>query len=80
MLGYNFSEAFHIGTTWSTNDQICLTMNGKTIANTLINKAINALAQCTEALFPVHVRMDAILIFAFIFDFIFNFYDNLAVF
>ena len=33
-----------------------------------------------DILFPVHVRTDAILNFAFIFAFICNFPDNLAVF
>ena len=50
ILGYNFSKAFHIGTTWNRNDQMCLTKNGKVIVTTVSNKAINALVQCTEAI------------------------------
>ena len=28
-LGYNFSKALHIGTTWNRNDQMCLIKNYK---------------------------------------------------
>ena len=47
ILSYNFSKAFHIATTWNRNDQMCLTKNGKVIATTVSDKAINALVQCT---------------------------------
>ena len=50
ILGYNFSKAFHIGTTWNRNDQMYLTKNGKVIATTVSDKAINTLVQCTEAI------------------------------
>ena len=50
IVGYNFSKAFHIGTTWNRNDQMCLTKNGKVIATTVSDKAINTLVQCTEAI------------------------------
>ena len=50
ILGYNFSKAFHIDTTWNRNDQRCLTKNGKIIAATVSNKAITTSVQCTESI------------------------------
>ena len=50
ILGYIFSKAFYIGTTWNRNDQMCLKKNGKTIATTVGKMAINASVQCTKSI------------------------------
>ena len=42
ILGYNFSKAFHIGTTWNTRDQMCLPVKGHIIATTVSTTAISA--------------------------------------
>ena len=43
ILGYNFSRAYHIGTNWNNNDEMCLTRNGKHLTATITTKAINAI-------------------------------------
>ena len=50
ILGYNLSKTTHIGTRWDRNNEMCLTKNGKIIATTVSNKAINALGQCTVSI------------------------------
>ena len=50
ILGYTFSNAFHIGSTWNKNDKMCLTMKGHIIATTVRTTAINALVQCAESI------------------------------
>ena len=50
ILGYNFSKAYHIGTDWNKNDEMCLTRNGKHLTTTISTKAINALVQCAEVI------------------------------
>ena len=49
ILGYNFSKAFHIGTTWSANDIMSLTHQGKLIAQTISIKEINSIVFCCES-------------------------------
>ena len=49
ILGYNFSKAFHIGTTWSADDTMSLTHQGKTIAQTIPTKEINSIVFCCES-------------------------------
>ena len=49
ILGYNFSKAFHIGTTWSADDTMSLTHQGKTIAQTIPTKQINFIVFCCES-------------------------------
>ena len=49
ILGYNFKNAFHIGTDWNRNDEMYLKMNGQFLTTTLSTKDINALVQCAEA-------------------------------
>ena len=46
--GYNFSMAFHIGTTWSADDTMSLTHQGKPIAQTISTKEINSIVFCCE--------------------------------
>ena len=50
ILGYNFSRAYHIGTNWNNNDEMCLTRNGKHLTATITTKAINAIVQCAESI------------------------------
>ena len=49
ILGYNFSKAFHIGTTWSADDTMSLTHQGKMIAQTISTKEINSIVFCCES-------------------------------
>ena len=49
ILGYNFPKAFHIGTTWSADDTMSLTHQGKTIAQTIPTKEINSIVFCCES-------------------------------
>ena len=49
ILGYNFSKTFHIGTTWSADDTMSLTHQGKTIAQTIPTKQINFIVFCCES-------------------------------
>ena len=49
ILGYNFSKAFHIGTTWSADDIMSLTYQGKPIAQTISTKEINSIVFCCES-------------------------------
>ena len=49
ILGYNFSKAFHIGTTWSADDTMSLTHQGKPIAQTISTKEINSIVFCCES-------------------------------
>ena len=49
ILGYNFSKAFHIGTTWSADDTMSLTHQGKRIAQTISTKEINSIVFCCES-------------------------------
>ena len=49
ILGYNFSKVFHIGTTWSANDIMSLTHQGKPIAQTISTKEINSIMFCCES-------------------------------
>ena len=50
ILGYNFSRAYHIGTNWNNNDEMCLTRNSKHLTATITTKAINAIVQCAESI------------------------------
>ena len=49
ILGYNFPKAFHIGTTWSADDIMSLTYQGKPIAHTISTKEINFIVFCCES-------------------------------
>ena len=49
ILGYNFSKTFHIGTTWSADDTMSLTHQGRTIAQTIPTKQINFIVFCCES-------------------------------
>ena len=49
ILGYNFSKAFHIGTTWSADDIMSLTYQGKPIAQTISTKETNSIVFCCES-------------------------------
>ena len=48
ILGHNFAKAFHIGTSWDANDTMSLTINGRTFAETIPAKDIQALVFCSE--------------------------------
>ena len=48
IVGPNFAHAFHIGTTWSAEDVMSLTYNGKHLVDVLPSKDINALVYCAE--------------------------------
>ena len=48
IFGYNFSKAFHIGTTWSADNIMSLTHQGKTIAQTIPTKEINVSVQINK--------------------------------
>ena len=48
IVGNNFAHAFHIGTTWSAEDVMSLTYNGKHLVDVLPSKDINALVYCAE--------------------------------
>ena len=41
-VGHNFAHVFHIGTTWSAEDVMSLTYNGKHLVDVLPSKDINA--------------------------------------
>ena len=43
ILGHNFAKAFHIGTSWDTNDTMSLTINERAFAETIPAKDIQAL-------------------------------------
>ena len=47
ILGHNFAKAFHIGP-WGANDTMSLTINGRTFAETIPAKNIQALVFCSE--------------------------------
>ena len=49
ILGYNFSEAFHIGTIWSADYTVSLTHQGKPIAQTIPTQEINSIVFCCES-------------------------------
>ena len=48
ILGHNFSRAFHIGTTWSPDDIMSLTYEGRPIAQTIPTRQINSIVFCCE--------------------------------
>ena len=51
--GYNFSKAFHIGTTWSSDDIMSLTHQGKPITQTISTKEINSIVfSCESTVIP----------------------------
>ena len=53
ILGHNLAKAFHIGTFWDANDAMSLTINGRTFAEMIPAKDIQALVFCSEgALVP----------------------------
>ena len=49
ILGHNFSRAFHIGTTWSPDDIMSLTYEGRPIAQTIPTRQINSIVFCCES-------------------------------
>ena len=49
IIGHNFCSTFNIGTTWSAPDIMSLTYEGKTIAQCVRSKGINALVFCAES-------------------------------
>ena len=50
ILGHNFSRAFHIGTTWSPDDIMSLTYEGRPIAQTIPTRQINSIVFCCESM------------------------------
>ena len=48
ILGHNLAKAFHIGTSWDANDTMSLTINGRTFAEMIPAKDIQALVFCSE--------------------------------
>ena len=50
ILGHNFSRAFHIGTTWSPDDIMSLTYEGRPIAQTISTRQINSIVFCCEGM------------------------------
>ena len=48
ILGHNLAKAFQIGTSWDANDTMSLTINGRTFAEMIPAKDIQALVFCSE--------------------------------
>ena len=53
ILGDNFSRSFHIGTTWSPDDIMFLTYEGRPIAQTIPTRQINSIVfYCESTIIP----------------------------